>query len=130
MDTMSKQTLAVLPQSFVIHSLDADATIPAAVLASPLFFIGKTEDELSVVVDSSVEIDSIDHDSGWRALELIGPLDLSMVGIMASIGQVLAKAKISIFVVSTFETDFFLVKNNKLDDAIQALEGDGYTINM
>lgn len=127
---MSKQTLAVLPQSFVIHSLDADATIPAAVLASPLFFIGKTEDELSVVVDSSVEIDSIDHDSGWRALELIGPLDLSMVGIMASIGQVLAKAKISIFVVSTFETDFFLVKNNKLDDAIQALEGDGYTINM
>lgn len=130
MDTMSKQTLAVLPQSFVIHSLDADATIPAAVLASPLFFIGKTEDELSVVVDSSVEIDSIDNDSGWRALELIGPLDLSMVGIMASIGQVLAKAKISIFVVSTFETDFFLVKNNKLDDAIQALEGDGYTINM
>lgn len=127
---MSKQTLAVLPQSFVIHSLDADATIPAAVLASPLFFIGKTEDELSVVVDSSVEIDSIDNDSGWRALELIGPLDLSMVGIMASIGQVLAKAKISIFVVSTFETDFFLVKNNKLDDAIQALEGDGYTINM
>ena len=127
---MSKQTLAVLPQSFVIHSLDADATIPAAVLASPLFFIGKTEDELSVVVDSSVEIDSIDHDSGWRALELIGPLDLSMVGSMASIGQVLAKAKISIFVVSTFETDFFLVKNNKLDDAIQALEGDGYTINM
>ena len=127
---MSKQTLAVLPQSFVIHSLDADATIPAAVLASPLFFIGKTEDELSVVVDSSVEIDSNDHDSGWRALELIGPLDLSMVGIMASIGQVLAKAKISIFVVSTFETDFFLVKNNKLDDAIQALEGDGYTINM
>lgn len=127
---MSKRTLAVLPQSFVIHSLEADATIPAAVLASPLFFIGKTEDELSVVVDSSVEIDSIDHDSGWRALELIGPLDLSMVGIMASIGQVLAKAKISIFVVSTFETDFFLVKNNKLDDAIQALEGDGYTINM
>ncbi len=125
---MSKQTLAILPQSFVIHSLDADATIPAEVLASPLFFIGKTEDELSVVVDSTITIDSVDYDSGWRALELIGPLDLSMVGIMASIGQVLAKAKISIFVVSTFETDFFLVKNNKLDDAVLALESDGYTI--
>lgn len=125
---MSKQTLAILPQSFVIHSLDADATIPTEVLASPLFFIGKTEDELSVVVDSTITIDSVDYDSGWRALELIGPLDLSMVGIMASIGQVLAKAKISIFVVSTFETDFFLVKNNKLDDAVLALESDGYTI--
>lgn len=128
MEPMSKQTLAILPQSFVIHSLDADATIPAEVLASPLFFIGKTEDELSVVVDSTITIDSVDYDSGWRALELIGPLDLSMVGIMASIGQVLAKAKISIFVVSTFETDFFLVKNNKLDDAVLALESDGYTI--
>lgn len=125
---MAKQTLAVLPQTFTIHSLDADASIPSNVLRAPLYFIGKTQDELSIVVDDAVPVDSIEYDDGWRALELIGPLHLSMVGIMAQIGEVMAKAKVSIFVVSTFETDFFLVKDSKLTDAINALEADGYTI--
>ena len=117
---MPKQTLEVLPQSFIIHSLDGDSDIPAEVLKSPLFFLGKTQDELSIVVPDSVSIDSLDSDENWKALELIGPLHLSMVGIMAQIGAVLAKAKVSIFVVSTFETDFFLVKENKLNDAQKA----------
>ncbi|MFC3095913.1 ACT domain-containing protein [Alteromonas sediminis] len=125
---MSKQTLAILPQSMVIHSLDADSDIPKAVYDSPLFFIGKTYEELSIVVPNDIEIDSIESDDNWRALELIGPLELSMVGIMAGIGDVLAKAKVSMFVVSTFETDFFLVKDNKLDAAVAALESNGYTV--
>ncbi|NMH58776.1 ACT domain-containing protein [Alteromonas ponticola] len=127
---MSKQTLAVLPMEFTIHSLDSDATIPEEVLSSPLFFLGKTSEELSIVVPSNVPVESLDSDVQWRALELIGPLALSMVGIMAQIGDVLAKAKISIFIVSTFETDFFLVKNNKLNDAIRALRKAGYTVNV
>lgn len=126
---MPKQTLAVLPQEFTIHSLEADDPIPSTVLASPLFFLGKTEDELSIVVPSSVKVPSLECDPQWRALELLGPLHLSMVGIMAKIGEVLANAKVSIFVVSTFETDFFLVKSNKLDDAINALRANGYMVN-
>ncbi len=125
---MAKQTLAVLNQEFTIHSLEPDSGIPASVLSSPLFFLGKTQEELSIVVPASIEVDSIDKDEHWRALELIGPLHLSMVGIMAQIGAVLAAAKVAIFVVSTFETDFFLVKSNKLKDAIKALESAGYTI--
>ncbi|MDB2330369.1 ACT domain-containing protein [Alteromonas sp.] len=125
---MPKQTLAVLPEMFSIHSLDCDSSIPAAVLQSPLFFLGKTEEELSIVVPSSVHVDSMDSDDDWRALELLGPLHLSMVGIMADIGGVLAAAKVSIFVLSTFETDFFLVKNNKLNDAINALKAGGYSV--
>lgn len=125
---MPKQTLEVLPEEFTIHSLRDDAPIPAVVLSCPLYFIGKTADELSIVVPSDVQIDSLDSDANWRALELLGPLHLSMVGIMAQIGDVLAKAKVSIFVISTFETDFFLVKSNKLQDAIAALKQAGYRV--
>ncbi|GFD68826.1 amino acid-binding protein [Alteromonas sp. KUL156] len=126
---MPKQTLLVRESLFTIHSLDPQSAIPASVLNSPLFFLGKTEDELSIVVPDSVEVDSLDSDEGWRALELLGPLHLSMVGIMAQIGEVLASAKVAIFVVSTFETDFFLVKDTKLKAAINALKKAGYTVN-
>tara|TARA_A200000113_G_scaffold221086_1_gene232336 strand:- start:1303 stop:1692 length:390 start_codon:yes stop_codon:yes gene_type:complete len=126
---MPKQTLLVRESLFTIHSLDPQSNIPASVLNSPLFFLGKTEDELSIVVPDSVEVDSIDSDEGWRALELLGPLHLSMVGIMAQIGEVLASVKVAIFVVSTFETDFFLVKDKKLSVAIKALKEAGYSVN-
>jgi hypothetical protein len=125
---MSKQTLAVLPYTMVIHSLDEDASIPGQVCKAPLYFIGKTDGELSIVVPDDVQIDSIESDSDWRVIELLGPLQLSMVGIMAAIGDVLARAKVSIFVVSTFETDFFLVKSSKLQQAVDALRKEGYTV--
>ena len=126
---MPKQTLLVRDDLFTIHSLDPESDIPASVLKSPLFFLGKTEEELSIVVPDSVEVYSLDCDEGWKALELLGPLQLSLIGIMAQIGQVLATAKVPIFVVSTFDTDFFLVKDNKLKDAVSALKKAGYTVN-
>ncbi|MCC2615992.1 ACT domain-containing protein [Aestuariibacter halophilus] len=125
---MPKQTLAVLPDRFTIHSLPVSAEIPQQVLNSSLYFIGKTHEELSIVVPEAVHIESEESDSDWRVLEVLGPLQLSMVGIMAQIGNVLASAKVSIFIVSTFETDFFLVKQKDLDTATQALEHDGYKV--
>lgn len=125
---MSKQTLAVLPESFSIHSFPQNAELPAVVLAQPLYFIGRTRDELSIVVPDTLALTSESCDAGWRILEVLGPLQLSMVGIMASIGSVLAKARVSIFVVSTFETDYFLVKQPDLERAIRALQQDGYKV--
>ena len=125
---MPKQTLAVLPDKFVIHSLPVNAEIPQQVLNSSLYFIGKTHEELSIVVPETVHIDSDESDVDWKVMEVLGPLQLSMVGIMAQIGNVLASAKISIFIVSTFETDFFLVKQRDLDNAAKALEQDGYKV--
>ena len=125
---MPKQTLAVLPETFVIHSLPVSAEIPSQVLNSSLYFIGKTHEELSIVVPQSVHIESDESDTDWKALEVLGPLQLSMVGIMAQIGNVLASAKVSIFIVSTFETDFFLVKEKDLETAANALEQDGYKV--
>jgi hypothetical protein len=125
---MPKQTLALHPAHFCIHSLDHDAAIPSEVLQSPIFFIGKTEDELSVVVPDNIALNSEASDGNWRALEVLGPLSLSMVGIMAQLGSVFAKANVSIFVVSTFDTDYFLIKHNDLSNAVDALRRDGYKV--
>lgn len=125
---MPKQTLAVVADTMIIHSLPADADVPDIVFRQPLYFIGKTAEELSLVVPETLAIESDDSDGDWRALEVLGPLSLSMIGIMASICNVLAKANVSIFVLSTFETDFFLVKNKSLETALEALEAEDYTV--
>lgn len=125
---MAKQTLKVLEETFAIHSLDVDNDIPAAVLKCELFFIGKTLDELSIVVPQSLIIPAVETDFDWRVLEVLGPLNLSLVGIMSEISGVLARANVSIFVVSTFETDFVLVKNDQLDEAKSALSKAGYRL--
>ncbi|AXR06159.1 ACT domain-containing protein [Salinimonas sediminis] len=125
---MAIQTLAVLPRPFTIYAMDPDAVIPAQVLASDLFFIGRTPDQLSIILPDTIPLAAQEQDNDWRALELLGSLELSMVGIMAKIGEVLAATKVSIFVLSTFDTDFFLVKNNKLDTAVNALQRAGYTV--
>ena len=126
---MSKQTLQVLPDTFAIHSLDADADIPAKVLKSDVYFIGKTNDELSVVAPQKLSLGSIETDFDWRVMEILGPANLSLVGILAEISGVLAKAKVSIFVLSTFDTDFILVKSDLLKTAVNALKKAGYQFN-
>lgn len=125
---MPKQTLAALPDRFTIHSLPVSTPIPSQVFNTSIYFIGKTHEELSIVVPESVHIESQESDTDWRVLEVLGPLQLSMVGIMAQIGNVLSSAKISIFIVSTFETDFFLVKQKDIRAAADALEKDGYKV--
>jgi len=125
---LAKQTLSVLDSTFTIHSLSEEQAIPAAVLSSDFYFIGKTHDELSLVVKEDIVIEAIESDYDWRVLEVLGPLNLSMVGIMADISAVLAAAKISIFVVSTFETDYFLVKSETLSKAVAALKKARYDV--
>ncbi|MDT0594149.1 ACT domain-containing protein [Glaciecola petra] len=125
---MSKQTLRVLSKTFAIHSLDENSNIPSSVFKCDIYFIGKTEDELSLVVPQSLSIPAIETDFDWRVLEVLGPLNLSLVGIMSDISGVLAAAKVSVFIVSTFETDFVLVKQEQLTNAINALKKARYTI--
>ena len=67
-------------------------------------------------------------ETGWRALKIMGPLDFSLVGILADVSTVLATAKVSIFAVSTYETDYVLVKEESLKRALQALEAKGHSI--
>ncbi|WP_372762484.1 ACT domain-containing protein [Pseudoalteromonas sp.] len=125
---MSKQTLQLHSTVFSIHSLAVDADIPAELLKLPLFFISKTHDELSIVCPSNFNIASLDSEPDWQALEVVGPLGFSLTGIMANISGVLAKANVSIFAISTYDTDFILVKKHTATLAISALKKDGYNV--
>lgn len=122
------QTLAVMEETFSIHSFDLDSTIPQAVYQCDVFFIAKTHDELSIVCPSTLELESNEQEHGWAALEMLGPLGFSMTGILSNISGVLAKAKISIFAISTFDTDYILVKQTCLAQAISELSQSGYKV--
>ncbi|WP_170275536.1 ACT domain-containing protein [Lactococcus lactis] len=91
--------------------------------------IGLTNDEISVIAPTNtVPSITINRNDGWKMFKVEGVLDFSSVGIVSSISSVLAKAKLSIFSVSTYNTDYILVKNNNLDKAIKALNGAGLEV--
>ncbi len=121
-------TLAVHPQLYTIHSFSPDTMLNPDVLRQPMFFIGKTKDELSVVVPAALVLDSLEQERDWRCLEVVGPLGFSMTGILASVSTTLANAQVSIFAISTFDTDYVLVKKEKLELAIGALKKNNYQI--
>ncbi|QSX35657.1 ACT domain-containing protein [Shewanella sedimentimangrovi] len=123
-----RMTLAVHPQLYSIHSFSPETPLPAAVFSQPMFFIGKTREELSVVVPAELELDSLETETDWRCFEILGPLGFSMTGILSRVSGTLADASISIFAISTFDTDYILVKRDKLKQAIGALKRSGYQI--
>ena len=118
---MPKQTLKLLEDRFAIHSFAEDESIPMEVFNAPIFFIGKTYEELSIVCPEELQLDSIEREDGWTALEVMGPLAFSMTGIMSQISGALASADISIFAISTFDTDYILVKQETVAEAIKTL---------
>jgi len=94
-----------------------------------LFFIAKTHDEISLVCETDfVPPNSIAVEHGWRALKITGILDFNLVGIVAKISNILADANISIFVVSTYNTDYILLKDDSFDEGVRVLVGEGYFI--
>ena len=98
-------------------------------LAADLFFLGKTRDELSLVcLTDDVPPNTLKTDHGWRMFRVEGQLDFSLVGILSNLARVLAERNISIFAVSTFDTDYVLIKAVKVDEAREALAAAGYEL--
>lgn len=125
---MTKQTLQILDELFTIHSFTPDSTVPTSVFSAKVYFISKTYDELSIVVPENVHLDSLESESNWRALEVLGPLGFSLTGILSNIAGVLAEKEISIFAISTFDTDYILVKQENLKKAVNSLRANDYLI--
>ena len=123
-----RMTLAVHPEQYSIHSFSPDTTPPSIVFEQTMFFIAKTKEELSVVVPAHVELDSLEREDNWACFEILGPLGFSLTGILSRVSGILADAQISIFAISTFDTDYILVKQNKLPQAIAALKKNTYQI--
>ena len=95
----------------------------------PWLFVGKTDAEISVVcLTADVPHATLAREDGWRALRVAEPMDFGLTGVLAGISTVLARAGISIFAVSTFDTDYILIKAENLGLSQSALEAGGYTI--
>ena len=90
--------------------------------------ITRTQEELSIVCAETAVPRDVQREDGWRAFRVEGSLDFALVGILASIAEPLARAGISIFAVSTFNTDYVLVKEANVEAAAQALERAGHRL--
>ncbi|QFU22995.1 ACT domain-containing protein [Shewanella eurypsychrophilus] len=125
---MARMTLAVHSQTYSIHSFNPDAKIDPIIFQQEMFFVAKTKDELSIVVPAELALDSLEAESDWRCFEVMGPLGFSMTGILSSVSGALADADISIFAISTFDTDYIMVKKDKLEKAITTLKKKNFII--
>ena len=93
------------------------------------YFIGKTDEEISLVCNTAdVPPDTIEREDGWKCFKIQGVLDFSLIGILSGISALLAEHKIGIFTVSTYNTDYILVKEKNFEKALKVLSQNGYTV--
>ena len=98
-------------------------------LNAEFFFIGKTDEELSLVCKTEdVPQHTIERDDGWKGFRIQGVLDFSLIGILSKLSGILADHKIGIFAVSTYNTDYILVKEENFERALDVLASEGYTV--
>jgi len=122
-------TMKLLKGKYAVCRLDkTDDLVPGWVQSSDFLSITRTMDELSIVCTEESIPDYIKCERDWRILKIEGPLDFSLIGILASISTILARKQISIFAISTYDTDYILVKNRDINSAIEALTDEGYEI--
>ena len=121
-------TLTLLPENLAVCRLAPDDPFPDWAQGSNLVTFTRTPDELSIVCENNVVPENITAERDWRALKLQGPLDFSIVGILSALTAILAKAEISIFALSTYDTDYVLLKGINLTRGIETLQDAGYEL--
>ncbi len=121
-------TFSVLDEMFAVCRLEGDAPLPDWALGGSFSSLTRTQEELSIVCVQANVPEGVRCEKGWRSLKLHGPLDFSLKGVIASIAETLARAGIGVFAISTFDTDYFLVKDEDLGSALSALEGEGLSL--
>ena len=121
--------LELLPDTLAICRLGPEARVPSwAAGPSPFLTLSRTAEELSITTLQSTVPAGVQCERDYRALRVRGPLPLNLVGILAAIADPLAAAGLSIFAISTYETDYVLVKARDLDPALTALRQAGHQI--
>ena len=96
---------------------------------SEFFFLGKTDEELSLVCRTEdVPAATVERDDGWKGFRIEGVLEFSMIGILSKLSGILAENEIGLFAVSTYNTDYILVKEANFAKALEVLAAEGYTI--
>jgi hypothetical protein len=126
--TAPRLTLIILRETFAICRLDKDAPIPDWAFQGGLSSVTRTKGELSIVSPLINVPRGILCNQGWSCLKIKGPLDLSSTGIISSIAKTLEKEGISLFIISTYDTDYVMVKEKDLEKAVFALTEAGQRI--
>lgn len=121
-------TMKLLEEKYGVCRLDKTAAIPKWIENGGFFSITRTEDELSIVCSQDSIPKDVKCEGDWKVLKIEGPLDFSLIGILSSISAVLAEKEISIFAISTYDTDYILVKSKDIDKAIEALTKERYEV--
>jgi hypothetical protein len=125
---MQPLTLSLLPETLAVCRLDSGASIPAWALSGEFFSVTRTGDELSVVCSQRDVPEGVACELSWRCLKVEGSLDFSLVGILACLTAPLASAGISVFAISTYDTDYLFVKAGHMTEAIRVLSAAGHLI--
>lgn len=120
--------LTLLPERFAISQLAANAPVPEWATQGSFFSVTRTRDELSVVCDHGRVPAGVRSQLGWSVLKVHGPFDLTETGVLSSLASCLAEAKLCLFTISTFDTDYLLVASETLSAAVSALERAGHKI--
>ena len=122
----TKIVLSILEETYIIHKLDQSTNLPEGLTECEFYSLSNSREELSLVCPEQILIQSENSSPNWKCLKVAGPLDLNLTGILAGLSDTLAKAKISIFAISTFETDYVLIQKQVLETAKSALKSAGY----
>lgn len=122
--------LTVLEKKYSIYKFKQGSVLPEWVYSSEFCSVTSTSDELSVVTVQNDHIsDWIAVSKDWRIFRIEGPLDFSLIGVIADISAILKEARISVFIISTYDTDYILVKEKDLNTSIDSLQNKGYKAN-
>ena len=122
--------LTLVDGRFAVCRFDPQEARPAWVSEADFSSVTRTAEELSIVCRENLVPEDVMREAGWACLKVEGPLDFSLTGVLASLAGPLAEAGISIFAVSTFDTDYLLVKAHDLEDAAVALRQAGHTVSL
>ena len=120
--------LSLLAETFTICHLAAYAAVPEWATQGQFFSITRTSEELSIIAESDLVPERLRTEVSWRVMKVHGPFDLSEVGVLAVLVQALAAAGVSVFAVSTFDTDYLLVQCNQLREAVAGLRNASHTV--
>jgi uncharacterized protein len=121
-------TLHLLDGRFAVCRLAPDTATPPWAVGGPLVSVTRTREELSIVCGEDAVPEGIRCERGWRCFQLQGPIPFNQIGVLASLTAPLAAADISLFALSTFDTDYLLVKTEVVERAVEVLKGAGHAV--
>ena len=124
---MTALRIAILPHSLAVCRLDPDAPLPDWVRGA-FTTVSRTDEELSIVCDAAAVPDDVRAERGWRVLKVRGPIPFEVTGVAAALVSPLAAARISVFPIATFDTDYLLLKEETFERAVDVLRAAGHEI--